>query len=279
MPFTLETGNKHKDKVFKQFKANDQDFEHTFALHAVYRQHEGFEQQCLLSKDFKLLSFVETGDLSELETVSPLTIVGIMPQHEPQLTKNYAIYSPQSIELVPYSLATDTLLKTDNQALYMHESVVNFFDQKIKLRCLHDKKIQTQYEAISTVEAILKIYPSGKIACVKPCSMFLFKAKEKFHLVLIHEQKLLFANSFEGIEKENMLYFMLATIKDLRIKQEETELFYLETEFDEKQVKFWKSYLPQTTCLEDQLPYPKVKGDIAFSLRPYALLFQPLVCE
>lgn len=279
MPFTLETGNKHKDKVFKQFKANDQDFEHTFALHAIYRQHEGFEQQCLLSKDFKLLSFVETGDLSELAPLSPLAIVGIMPQHEPQLTKNYAIYSPQSIELVPYSLATDTLLKKDEQALYMHESILNFFDQKIKLRCIHDNKIQPQYEAISTIEAILKIYPSGKIPCIKPCSMFLFKAKEKFHLLLIHEQKLIFANSFEGIEKENMLYFMLATIKDLRIKQEETELFYLETEFDEKQVTFWKSYLPQITCLEDQLPYPNVKGDISFSLRPYALLFQPLVCE
>lgn len=279
MPFILETGNKHKDKVFKQFKANDQDFEHRFALHAVHRQHEGFEQQCLLSKDFKLLSFVETGDLSELAPLSPLDIVGIMPQHEPQLTKNYAIYSPQSIELVPYSLATDTLLKKDEQALYMHESILNFFDQKIALRCLHDSKIHPQYEAISTIEAILKIYPSGKIPCIKPCSMFLFKAKEKFHLLLINEQKLVFANSFEGIEKENMLYFMLSTIKDLHIKQEETELFYFAADFDEKQVQFWQSYLQQTTCLEDNLPYPKVKGDIAFSLRPYALLFQPLVCE
>jgi hypothetical protein len=268
MPYTQETGNNSKNRVFKHFKSPKWNADHVSNCLLLHQERNGFTCLSVVSNSFELLYFSEI--LSDKHTDLSLQPDHLIPAPS-AFQASYTLFNPVSIEVVPEAFPTTSLLMPEN--LIQHATIPTSTASALLLRCLTHASFQPHHPPISSVEVALKLIVSGKLSGTTSSQLLVLHEDEVFHLLLFKDKQLLFSNSFSQLQSEDILYFMVAVVKDAGLKQNEVSIWG-PSEIPE----IWRDYFHSITPLEEILPLPQTQGIPAFDIKPYALLFSIVQC-
>jgi hypothetical protein len=268
MPYTQETGNNPKNRVFKHFKSPKWNADHVSNCLLLQQERNGFACRSVVSNSFELLYFSEI--LSDKHSDLSLHTDHLLPSPS-AFQASYTLFNPLSIEVVPEAFPTTSLLMPEN--LIQHSTIPTSTSSPLLLRCLTHTSFQPQHPPISSVEVALKLMVSGKLSGTTSSQLLVLHEDEVFHLLLFKDKQLLFSNSFPQLQSEDILYFMVAVVKDAGLKQDDITVWG-PSEIPE----IWRDYFHTITPLQEVLPLPQTQGTPAFDIKPYALLFAIATC-
>ncbi|MCK9480626.1 MAG: DUF3822 family protein [Bacteroidia bacterium] len=135
-----------------------------------------------------------------------------------------------------------------------------------------------QIQEMSISDLLIRLAAKSLIQFPSENAIFVLKKHNGFHLLLLKKDRLLFANTFDFVAAEEVLYFCLNILKDYQISQELASLFYSENEYAEGVVELWRPYFANLISLESHFVLPRCQGEPAFDLREFNLLLQTVKC-
>jgi hypothetical protein len=261
----LETGSNHKANIFKEFHA-PHDWKNAIDNIKIIRVGNPFSEIAVLNKNFELLAFYQImgNDFSFIENEILKT----------DYHSTISFVTPKRIEAFPFHFHTPS---PNNEPI--SEIEFKWEEQHFILRNYLTESTQQSSKTYSSMDLVLSLTPKNIFSKEYSNAFHVHKTEEGFHLILTQDDKLQFANSFEMGTAEEVLYFTISIAKEFGIKQEDICLYYNEDEFEKSAIEIWESYIGQVVAYQNILPYPKVKGEIAFDLRAYIFLFQAILCE
>ncbi|MCO6494889.1 MAG: DUF3822 family protein [Bacteroidetes bacterium] len=236
----------------------------------VFNKKNGFYNEAVFAFDYELLGFVQT-------SAEGLILQDFQPikHHCSSVT---FLYTPNYFEIVPSVFKGAGLI--DNRAM-INETEIDFLGTKMMLRNdTSDIELprRGQITEVSVTDLIIKLVSKSIIHLPCEFNLFVFRKENGFHQILLQKNRILFANSFDFIAYEEVLYFCLNTLKDYGIDQNECSLFYSEAEYSQSASTLWRSYFSQVIAFEQHFKLPYFRGDIAFELSEFSLLLELVKC-
>ena len=270
MPFILETGNKHKANIFKEYKSQKWPEDPSSGYFYVYSLRDNFYNEAVIGLDLELLAFRQVAQ----ESILPNDFTSL----EHTCSSSLFLYTPKYIEVIPEVFAGSGIIEPDKFTI---ENTIEIGGNKCLVRNIvdkHDLPQNAHIVNVSSVELLLKLiakseftFPSKNVLCV-------LRKEEGFHLLLLQNNKLLFANTFDFTSYEEVLYFCLNTLKDSELTQEDTTLLFSQTQYSEHASKLWTPYFSKVTSIEECLSLPSYQGEVSFDLQEFKILFQLPKC-
>lgn len=272
MLFTLETGNRHKSHIFKEYKSSKWLDASPSGYFYLYTLSNGFFYEAVLDADKELLLFRQIS----ADMASPLSFEPLTP-----FPLSFFVYKPQILQLVPEAFA-DTINNPLDERCVVHKTT--FPQGNIDLLLFQSVSVSSvpsklHVHEISEPELLIKLFLKGIWKAPSSHALLVSRFEEGFHLVLTDNQKILFANTFRFTAYEEVLYFCLQVLKDYDISQESCTLLYSLSDYSDTVVDFWKPYFQSVTAIDTLLPLPKVTDSVPFSLESFALFLASSLCE